>query len=261
MNSTITESEARAMVRLVAEITGLHADHATAKRRLMDGLCRMIGADRWLWALTYLAPGGENTHLFSQYQGFTEEEFSHIAQAADHPDLAMLMAPFTEELARTRAHLTKLRQEIDPEDKFASTEVHRLFLAAGVRPLMLSALPLSDHCQSFIAVYRDKDREEFTSRERRIAHILLTEVNWLHGLGWPHDMGMRVPSLPPRHRTVLNLLLDGHSRKEIAVRLDLSIHTISGYVKEVYAAFGVRSHAELMRRFKGDEAKNTAPVR
>jgi len=249
MNSTITEPEARALVRLVAEVTGLHADHAIAKRHLMDGLCRMIGADRWLWALTYLAPGGENTHLFFQYQGFTEDEFSHIAQAADHPDLAILMVPFTEELTRTRAHLTRLRQEIDPADKFASTEVQTLFLRAGVRPLMLSALPLSDNCQSFIAIYREKHREEFTPRERQIAHILLTEVSWLHGLGWPQDMGMKVPSLPPRNRTVLNLLLDGHSRKEIANRLALSIHTVSGYVKEVYAAFGVRSHAELMRRF------------
>lgn len=249
MNTPVGENEARAMVRLVADVTGLHADHVTAKRHLMDGLCRLIGADRWLWALTYLQPGGENTHLFFQYHGFTEEEFSLIAQAADHPDLAVLMVPFTEELTRTAAHLTRLRQEIDPADTFATTDVQRLFLQAGVRPLMLSARPLNDRCQSFVAIYREKHREEFTPRERQIAHILLTEVSWLHGLGWPQDMGAKVPSLTPRNRTVLNLLLDGHSRKEIAARLDISIHTVSGYVKEVYAAFGVQSHAELMRRF------------
>ena len=249
MEPPITETEARAMMRLVADVTGLHADHAKAKRCLMDGLCRLIGADRWLWALTHLGPGGANTHLFFQYGGFSEQEFSHLAQAADHPDLAVLMAPFSEELAARRTHLTKLRQEMDPSDNFATTEVEEFFLKAGVRPLMLSALPLNERCQSFIAIYREKHRQEFTEREKRITHILLTEVTWLHGLGWPEDMGMSVPNLPPRHRTVLNLLLDGHSRKEIAIRLGISIHTVSDYVKQIYAAFGVQSHAELIRRF------------
>ncbi len=247
-NSPITESEARAMVCLIAEVAGRHSDHATAKRRLMEGLCHMIGADRWVWGLTYLQPTARSTHTCVQYGGFDKEQFAQLAQTADHPDMVALIAPFAAELERSRGQITRLRQEIDPADKFSDTEVHELFLRAGVRPLLLSARSLNERCQSFVAIYREKHREDFTFRERRIAHILLSEVSWLHGLGWPEDMGVRVPGLPPRSRTVLNLLLDGRSRKEIADELGISIHTVSGYVKEIYSAFRVRSHAELMRR-------------
>jgi DNA-binding CsgD family transcriptional regulator len=35
--------------------------------------------------------------------------------------------------------------------------------------------------------------------------------------------------------------------------VDLSIHTVGDYVKDIYRAFGVQSHAELMRRFTGGD--------
>jgi len=56
MTTLIDEKDARAMVRLVAEVAGLHADHAIAKRYLMDGLKEMIGADCWAWSLGYFHP-------------------------------------------------------------------------------------------------------------------------------------------------------------------------------------------------------------
>lgn len=109
--------------------------------------------------------------------------------------------------------------------------------------------PLNDQCVSFIGIYRRADQPLFNERERQIAHILLTEVPWLHAEGWPEDFGGLAPSLSRKRRLVLNLLLEGDSRKIVADKLALSIHTVSDYIKDIYRTFGVRSHAELMRRF------------
>lgn len=255
MTSHILENDARTMVRLVAEVAALNSDHSTAKHHLMNGLKDMIGADCWAWSLGYFHPDKPPAYVSILHGGFTEERFVKLIEATGHPEMQSLMAPFSQELMTRKCHLTRLRQEIDAESgkPFAETAVYPLWLAADIVPLILSAKPISEACLSVIAIYRRADQPLFNDRERQIAHILLTEVSWLHATGWPEDLGEKAPNLSRRCRMVLNLLLEGHGRKFIAAELDLSIHTVSGYVKDVYMAFGVQSHAELMRRFTRSE--------
>lgn len=52
--------------------------------------------------------------------------------------------------------------------------------------------------------------------------------------------------LAPRFTSVSNLLSSGLSRKAIADELSISIHTLNGYIKEIYALFGVHSNVEFM---------------
>jgi DNA-binding CsgD family transcriptional regulator len=245
----IPKEDARSMVRLVAEVAALRTDHATAKRYLMNGLKEMVGADCWIWTLGYLHPEKPPAYLCFLHDGFGEERFARFLQASEHPDMMALTAPFAREVLEGR-HVTRLRQQIDRENRFPSSDVYPTWLEADVAPLMLSAVPLNDQCVSFIGIYRRADQPLFNERERQIAHILLTEVPWLHAEGWPEDFGRLAPSLSRKRRLVLNQLLEGDSRKIVAAKLGLSIHTVSDYIKDIYRTFGVRSHAELMRRFR-----------
>ena len=128
-----------------------------------------------------------------------------------------------------------------------------LWVEAGVYPGLISSRPVDERSLSTIAVYRRPTDPPYTERELRLAHILLSEVPWLHEQGWPEDRGSTVPRLSLRLRQVLNLLLQGFHRKGIADSLDLSLHTVGGYIKEVYRHFKVRSQSELMHRFlRGD---------
>lgn len=244
------EADARAMVRLVAEVAALREDHTTSKRFLMDGLKGLIGADSWVWALGYLDPSRPPVYASYLHEGFDEERFAKYLQAVEHPGMKTLMAPFTQELMEKKSHITRTRQQIDRSEHSAEAAVaNEFWLAADIAPLILSARPLNDECVSIIALYRRADQAVFNERERKMAHILLTEAFWLHAEGWPEDFGAKTPELSRPRRLVLNLLLEGHSRKMIASQLNLSIHTVSGYVKDIYGNFHVRSHAELMRRF------------
>lgn len=250
MEDFVEEKDARAMVRLVAEVAALRGDHTTSKRYLMDGLLGLVGADSWVWALGYLDPTRPPVYASYLHEGFDEERFARYLQAVEHPGMKVLMGPFTEELMERKSHITRTRQQIDrPGDSASAAVANDFWLAADIAPIILSARPLNEECVSIIALYRRADQPMFSERERKIAHILLTEAFWLHAEGWPEDFGAKTPELSRPRRLVLNLLLEGHSRKMIADRLNLSIHTVSGYVKDIYANFNVQSHAELMRRF------------
>jgi DNA-binding CsgD family transcriptional regulator len=52
-------------------------------------------------------------------------------------------------------------------------------------------------------------------------------------------------SLTARERQISELLLDGLDPREVSAQLNISIHTVRGYVKAVFAKFGVSSRGEL----------------
>ena len=52
--------------------------------------------------------------------------------------------------------------------------------------------------------------------------------------------------LTARETSVLQLLMDGNSQKQIALLLFLSHHTISGYLKIIYGKLGVRSCSQAL---------------
>ncbi len=242
------------MVRLVAEVAALQTDHTAAKRYLMNGMREMIGADSWVWALGYLHPDRPPVYASYLHEGFDELRFALYLQAVEHPDMKILMGPFTRELMTHPSQLTRTRQQMEPAGADVSAAAAQSFwLAADIAPIILSARRLNGECVSIIALYRRTADPPFDERERKIAHILLSEVPWLHAAGWPEDFGVKTPMLSRTRRLILNLMLEGLSRKMVAKQLGLSIHTVSDYVKDIYRNFGVQSHAELMRRFtKGD---------
>ena len=62
----------------------------------------------------------------------------------------------------------------------------------------------------------------------------------------PND---RADQLSPRLRETLDCLLDGATEKQIAKKLELSPHTVHGYVKLIYRHFKVKSRAQLLSQW------------
>lgn len=242
------------MVRLLGDVAAVGGSLSHKRKLLMQGLCELIDADCWHWSmLGDLVPGELPSISVFLKGGFTEQQFADYLKAQEHPDMAMLQVPLAREFAEKKSHLTRLRQQIDREGKFPETKVYAQWRRADVAPLILSMRPTNGGQISAASFFRRFDRELFTPRESRIAHIILAEVPWLHDSAWPNHPGSEVRELSPRLKTVMNLLLQSHSRKEIAYSLGISINTVSGYVKEIYRYFGVHSQAEMIRRFiEGD---------
>lgn len=257
----ISEYDARAMVKLLGETAAVDGGHAEKKRFLMNGLCQLIGANAWVWALgCQIEPGSPQIYVNYLHGGFDEEKYANLLKALENPVMAKVVAPFFQELADTGKHLTMLRQEIDPEGLALRDGVREFWTAADIGPLILSNVPLDENSMSCIAIYRSLNAEPFTEREKKMAHIILDEVPWLHMSGWPEDRGVSVPKLYPRQRIVLNLLLDGLGRKQIAANMKITENTVSGYTKDIYKHFKVNSHVELMHKFQSGSVSRKAEI-
>ena len=246
----LDEEDARSIVHLLGEVAMMEASRDDRRVAVIEGLKQLIGADSWLWFTAAHTNAGEQpVHAVILKGGFTDEQYARLIEASEMPDMARLTAPFFTEFEKTGGHTTRLRQNIDPENFFERSAVYPVWRAADIGPVILSARPTSDGQTSMIGLYRRFNRPLFTERECRIAHIVLSEIPALHEAISPPDLNSGVIGLSPRLRQVLNCLLQGYSRKEIASHLDLSIHTIGEYVNDLYRRFGVHSQTKLVRRF------------
>ncbi len=249
LQTHISEDDARAMIRLLADTAILPGGHMEKKRFLTDGMAGLIGSHCWVWTLgCQIRPRESQVYVAFLHGGFDEERFSHFIQAIEHPDMPAAAEQFYVAL-KSGEHTTMVLQEIDPEGHAVKGDVDEIWKKADIGPVILSGYPLDDASTSTVGFYRPYGAAEFTRREKAIAHLILNEVPWLHLSGWPEDRGATVPTLQPKQRILLNLLLEGISRKAAADRMDISENTVSRYAWEVFQHFGVNSQVELMKKF------------
>ena len=253
-NECVGEDDARAMVRLLCEVIAHPGDISARQRHLMDGMCSLIGADAWAWSLLRFAEGANPRQVVMLHGGFDEDRLAKWATAIEHPDMEPVTGALVAEALCTRRSFTRRSTEFVPPGWWDSVSPSfLLWQEANIRSFLLSAWPQRDGGFSGIGIYRNADRPEFDSRECRIAHIILSEIPWLHQSGLDDDDGRGLFRLPPRQRTTMNLLIQGWPRKKVAAHLGVAENTVHGYVKAIFCHFGVHSQAELIARFtKGD---------
>jgi DNA-binding CsgD family transcriptional regulator len=253
--ATLMETDVRAMIRLVGEVVASRNDHAGMKRLLMDGLCELVKADAWVWCLgCAMEPGQMPVYLSMDHGGFDKERYAGMLRAAAHPDLAWISETMIRDMREKNKQVTRLREELAGKDELAVAGIAKHMREADIGPFVIVMRPIDDRSVSTLGLYRRAVEPAFTERECRIAHVILSEVPWLHEQGWPEDRGATVPSLSPRRLVVLNTMLEGLGRKEIAASLNLSENTVATYQKDIYRHFGVNSHAALMHRFRHGDA-------
>ncbi len=244
------EEMARKLVRLLGDVAAIPGGHAEKKRAVMDGLCKLVNADTWVWALgCQIEPGGPQTYAGIIHGGFSEERYTNWLKAVEHPDMGRGGKLFFERVVATGAHTTMERAEVDPDGFVQGEGVGEAWERADIGSLVMSGFPVDEVSLSCVGLYRRLDDPVFSPEELEVIHVVLGEVDWLHHLGWPEDRGAKVPTLSPQQRILLNLLLDGLGRKEIATHMGISENTLTGYSKDVYRHFGVNSHAELIGKF------------
>ena len=64
-----------------------------------------------------------------------------------------------------------------------------------------------------------------------------------------HPAGDETAELSPREREVLDGLAEGQAYKQIADKLNVSIHTVRNYIRRIYEKLHVRSSAEAVAKY------------
>lgn len=249
--SPVTEGDFRAAVRILADVATMEGTLDQKRVRVMSDSAALIGADYWAWAFAPLMEAGRQpVHLFQSFGGFDDEGISRLIMAIEHPDSGAMTDSLARAMIGSGGQVTRLRQDIIPDERFFNSPAHPLWQAANIGPIIISMRPSPGRGTSVAAFYRSKSAPQFSPREARIAHIVLTEVGWLHDAGAPSSAAYEIPKLSPRCRLILNQLVTGRSRKEIAADLGLSPHTVNDYVKQIFRHFGVHSQAQLISRLR-----------
>jgi DNA-binding CsgD family transcriptional regulator len=252
-NEGLGDREVREVVRLLAEVAVINGGHAEKKRGLMNGLARLVDANGWLWSMTRVDYATKTPICVGlMHEGLSDRQLTGWLEASQTPSCKPPEDAPLSEIAWRGQHFTRIRQQVVPDEKWYSHPAvikHRLNL--GLDHFLYSVYPLqAPEVCSAIGLFRHVGREPFTPTQAKIAHILLSEVRWLHFAELPSDGGERVPQLTPRQRVVLVMLFEARDKSEIARALHISPHTAKDHIKAIYEHFQVSSQLELIRRFR-----------
>lgn len=249
---SLPESTLRSIVRLIGDVCAVEGGRDEKKKELMNGLCRLVGADSWAWGVARdVAPGEPSVHLSLLHGGFEKDTYAAFTTAYLHPGMTPLHSSIVSALRTTGSHVTRLRQQMDPGRISWSPPLGPLWQKADIDGVIMSIYPTEGHFLNIIGLYRRMGAPLFTTDENQIAHIVLAGIPWLHREGWD-DTCSPLPLLTPRQRMTLDLLVQGYTRGSIANHLEISLHTANDHVKEVFRHFNVQSQAELIARFRGE---------
>lgn len=252
------EADARAVVRLLSDAIEFAGDLPGRKRVLLRGLASLVGADAWYAAmLRVMDSGGEAVPLELLHEGFTPAQLAAYTEGRDDrqrppAELAALRVKYDQSNGRP---FTCTRQDLVDDVAWYASEHYRHYAPmVGVDQFMFANDPVADEQLCVVwGFFRHLGGSAFGERERRLAHLVLSESRWLRRDRLSGEVGDGVASLSPRYRTVLRLLLEGMTEKEIARHLHRSPHTVHEYVKAIYRALRVTSRSELIRRFTTGE--------
>lgn len=250
----MSESDVRAMVALLGRIACMTEPLIDRRRALMDELAQMVSAKSWIWTTsTGFGPGEVPMTVGFQYGGLDERQMGLIIEHSQDPDHEPLEnAGMSTSLAAGR-HVTRSRSDlVSDEVLYASPQWEMYRKPIGMDHMLFSLYPIGKYV-SGIGLHRPIGEPDFTPRERRMVHVIVSEIDWLHSVDLPEDAGDRTTALSPRLRVVFALLLQGWNRKRVAEHLGITANTVAGYQKQIYRHFDVTSHPELLARFiRGD---------
>lgn len=260
----LEEGDVRSLVQLLGEVVLVKGDLAAKRVHLMRGLCRILGADAWAWSMVHMESGEPPRQVVFLHDGVPQDRFHDYVHALEHPDMKWALGKFVSECLAAGRPFTRRDAQVLPdtfERLAADSDAFKAWQRVGFRSFMLLAWPLAGGGYSGVGIYRRSSRPDFSARESRIAHIVLTEIPWIHEEGWSGERGRTLGTLSPRLREILHLLVQGRARKAIASDLGLSLNTVHGYVRDIYGHFHVNSHAGLIAHFTrgdgGDLAQET----
>jgi DNA-binding CsgD family transcriptional regulator len=241
--------EVEAIVRLLGRVAGMNAPIVERRRVLMQDLCQLIRSDVWLWMHSRVDPATRFPTAFKIIDGGWRNDAERVSFVSALHDGEINARIIAKQIPVP--HHTTLRQELLSElDPTESILLDRWSGLSGMRESITTVYALGGGAFSALGFHRRSGGPTFTPGERCIVHLIASQIDWLHRAETDVPANSdQLLHLSPRQREVLVHLMSGDSRKQIAIKLHLSEHTISGHMKEIYRVFGVGSRIELLSLF------------
>lgn len=237
----------RGLLRVMAEAKEHALAGSCAKQALVRGLCALIDAEV---GILYRGSGPPSPSRLKVQEmvdwgwGTSSDRSRMLSYLSEHGD------PLSTEMARRRADVPVVfrRRDLVADDDWYPTELcHEIH-----RPLRLDdvicGMRVSKETEDVtVAVFKRRwGARPFSPEERNLVSLWF-EQSRVFGSGrapenpWP-------ARLSRRELETTRLLLRGLSEKEAAAAMNISVHTLHGYVKALYRKLDVASRSELLTR-------------
>ena len=238
------------LLRLLADLAG-GGEVQSQKRRLLDGIAQIIGADAWSWAVTRTTgPATMPVPLATLEGGFSPEQKARHVQSQQSPHRRVFGAairPHFDEFG----HFAFSRPDLLTDEAWRTSEYYQQFVGPnGFDEFILCAMRLTATDVSGLSFYRTFGKPAFGPEQCRTVARVIHHVAWLHAHAAPAAAVDPLIDLAPRERQVVQLLQAGEGRKAIAAKLGITEHTVGGYMKRIYRHYGVNSRGELQAKFQ-----------
>jgi DNA-binding CsgD family transcriptional regulator len=256
---------------LIGEATEFRANDPARVRHLVSGFRKILHA-AVATCVTDLEPSGPGHYVSSVRDGWDDSTLPALRQleregSIGHPCCSALTRLCPMQVAAT---VTARRQDVVVSRAWdRSAYVQECLLPTHLDHPLFSRRRLEppSAIQGF-GFYRAKGDPPFEEDERNLLHLFHSACG---GMLQPPSAtvfeALRARLSPSKEQT-LDLLLAGHSDKEIAHRRGISPYTVNCHSKAIYRHFGVHSRAELIAQLLRqsapasfrDRAANDAPV-
>ncbi|HXL34347.1 MAG TPA: LuxR C-terminal-related transcriptional regulator [Gemmatimonadales bacterium] len=257
--------DVRDAYRLIGECRDLGSDPALWCPRMLEGLCRLIGAPMATGGEGQWSRPGRPVQVMSAFDVGLD---SHTRERyiAYHRELGPAGDPVFRALQHVPGRVvTYTRRQLIPNTAwYGSVCWNDYYRPAHIDHQLTSVHQTSDEgAISAIALVRASGERDFSPRERQVLDFFHEELGPLIGRSLVSVLEPSPERLSPRLRQTLGCLLEGDSEKQVAARLNLSHATTHQYVTALYRRFRVQSRAQLlahvMRRMGQGQWRRLAP--
>jgi DNA-binding CsgD family transcriptional regulator len=246
--------ELRTVLRLALELRELPRGSDTQKRRALEGMAALVGAQVGVWLYVDGATTGSITLRRSVDLGWAGDAERKAFLAYIERDQRVVVDPSLAPAARamTGVMSTFTREQLlDDRAWYGSEHVQRFRRAGGVDSFIYATYAPGGDTITAFSLHRAWGERPFSERERRLVELFHSECTFLHEP--PGDLPPAVlRGLAPRLQETLRGLARGRSEKQLAADVGLSLHTVHDYVKALHRHFGVHSRSELLARCLAD---------
>lgn len=261
MTNLFSESDLRQVTATFSQLIANEINPTPKRLRLLGALGEMIGACSWIWA-SFKMSSGTAIAVESIKHGFKCDSYASFLREKTTCFETVNFIEQIEALAGRQNSEASLNHNSPVVlDLNRSAGLRNIFTSAGISHAIASRAETGRDMVGLLIFCRPEGKEEFSAREEGIAQIIKSEAPWLFRSSVGSvAYGRQIETLPSRLSETLQLLIKGYQRKAMAQELNLSVHTVSDYIKSIYKHFDVHSQAELMRSLAAAQALGEAPA-
>ena len=220
---------------------------ADRRAAALNTVAQLVDADAGYWSWGRGWPNaGSVTPLAMIPFGFTDEQLKCAIEAVAELNIRHR----TTDPVRDTSNVTLLREDLFADDEWNAMPLMRTqLMKAGFGGWLHSVHYSAEDTWSSFFLLRNTRKPDFDRRAAQIVDFTMTNVMWFHSTAAETPPADSFTGLKPRQRTVMLMLLDGHSRKKIASQLGIVEDTVGDHIKAIYRHFEVNSVAKLASLF------------